>query len=107
MTIVVDGFNAPVTGGNFVDLVDRGFYDGMDVQRSDGFVVQTGKPSAKGQDGFIDPVTRKERTRHLERTTTIEQRVEIAQRRVPKDVVGVREDDDVAAARAGFSEPLT
>ena len=58
MTIVVDGFNAPVTGGNFVDLVDRGFYDGMDIQRSDGFVVQTGKPSAKGQDGFIDPVTR-------------------------------------------------
>jgi len=66
MTIVIDGFNAPVTGGNFIDLVDRGFYDGMDIQRSDGFVVQTGKPSAKGQDGFIDPVTRKERTIPLE-----------------------------------------
>ena len=38
----------------------------MDIQRSDGFVVQSGKPSAKGQDGFIDPTTRKERTIPLE-----------------------------------------
>ena len=66
MTIVVDGFNAPVTSGNFIDLVERGFYNGMDIQRSDGFVVQSGKPSAKGQDGFIDPTTRKERTIPLE-----------------------------------------
>lgn len=42
--IVVDGYNAPVTAGNFVDLVDKKFYDGMDVQRADGFVVQTGDP---------------------------------------------------------------
>lgn len=67
MSIVIDGFNAPVTGGNFIDLVERNFYDGMDIQRSDGFVVQTGKPgTGKGQDGFIDPVTRKERTIPLE-----------------------------------------
>ncbi|ACO68970.1 peptidyl-prolyl cis-trans isomerase chloroplast precursor [Micromonas commoda] len=66
MTIVLDGFNAPVTAGNFVDLVQRGFYDGMDIQRSDGFVVQSGKPSAKSQDGFIDPASRKERTIPLE-----------------------------------------
>ena len=65
MTIVLDGFNAPVTAGNFVDLVDRGFYDGMDVQRSDGFVVQSGKPGPK-QDGFVDPATRQERTIPLE-----------------------------------------
>jgi Cyclophilin type peptidyl-prolyl cis-trans isomerase/CLD len=44
MRIVVDGYNAPVTAGNFVDLVTRKFYDGMEVQRSDGFVVQTGDP---------------------------------------------------------------
>eukprot|EP00884_Botryococcus_braunii_P004285 jgi/Botrbrau1/13858/Bobra.0056s0091.3 len=42
--IVVDGYNAPVTGGDFVDLVQRKFYDGMEIQRADGFVVQTGKP---------------------------------------------------------------
>jgi len=26
---IVDGFSAPLTGGNFVDLVNRGFYNGM------------------------------------------------------------------------------
>ena len=26
--------------GNFVDLVDRGFYSKMAIQRSDGFVIQ-------------------------------------------------------------------
>lgn len=45
MTIVVDGYNAPLSAGDFVDLCRRGFYDGMEIQRADGFVVQTGKPS--------------------------------------------------------------
>jgi cyclophilin family peptidyl-prolyl cis-trans isomerase len=49
MTTVIDGFTAPITAGNFVDLVQRGFYDGMTVQRSDGFVVQTGDPTAEGK----------------------------------------------------------
>ena len=44
MKIVVDGYNAPVTAGAFVDLVEKKFYDGMEVQRSDGLVVQTGRP---------------------------------------------------------------
>jgi hypothetical protein len=39
-TIVVDGLNAPVTAGNFVDLVERKFYNGLKIDRSDGFVVQ-------------------------------------------------------------------
>jgi len=56
MTMVVDGYNAPVTAGNFVDLVKRKFYDGMEIQRSDGFVVQTGDPSGPSE-GFIDPGT--------------------------------------------------
>jgi peptidyl-prolyl cis-trans isomerase B (cyclophilin B) len=29
ITIEVDGNNAPITAGNFVDLVDRGFYNGL------------------------------------------------------------------------------
>lgn len=33
--IVLDGYNAPVTAGNFVDLVERHFYDGMEIQRGD------------------------------------------------------------------------
>jgi cyclophilin family peptidyl-prolyl cis-trans isomerase len=44
LVLTLDGYNAPVTAGNFVDLVRRGFYDGMKIQRSDGFVVQTGDP---------------------------------------------------------------
>lgn len=44
LRMVVDGYNAPLTAGNFVDLVDKKFYDGMDIQRADGFVVQTGDP---------------------------------------------------------------
>jgi hypothetical protein len=32
------------SAGDFADLVRRGFYDGMEIQRADGFVVQTGKP---------------------------------------------------------------
>jgi peptidylprolyl isomerase len=39
--VVVDGYTAPVNGGNFVDLVNKGLYNGMNIQRSDGFVVQT------------------------------------------------------------------
>jgi cyclophilin family peptidyl-prolyl cis-trans isomerase len=62
MTIVVDGYNAPVTSGNFVDLINQGFYDNMEIQRSDGFVVQSGKP--KKGDGF--QIDGKERTLPLE-----------------------------------------
>lgn len=43
--MMIDGYNAPITGGNFLDLVSSGFYNGMKIQRSDGFVVQTGEAS--------------------------------------------------------------
>lgn len=52
MTMIIDGYAAPVTGGNFIDLVKRGFYDNMEIQRSDGFVVQTGKPKGNAE-GFV------------------------------------------------------
>nr|VDD32255.1 unnamed protein product [Brassica oleracea] len=32
-TVVLNGYNAPVTAGNFVDLVERHFYDCMEIQR--------------------------------------------------------------------------
>mmetsp|Transcript_35660 Transcript_35660/g.114027 ORF Transcript_35660/g.114027 Transcript_35660/m.114027 type:complete len:441 (+) Transcript_35660:98-1420(+) len=47
--LVVDGYTAPLTSGNFLDLVNKKFYDGMPIQRSDGFVIQTGDPD--GEDG--------------------------------------------------------
>ena len=33
LTIVLDGYNAPVSAGQFVDLVQKGFYNGMEIQR--------------------------------------------------------------------------
>lgn len=52
MVMIIDGYTSPVTGGNFVDLVQKGFYDKMQIQRSDGFVVQTGDPDGEA-DGYV------------------------------------------------------
>lgn len=55
LTAVVDGYNAPVTAGNFVDLVQRGFYDDMPfIRAEDYYVLQTGDPEGP-EEGFIDP----------------------------------------------------
>ena len=66
LTAVVDGYNAPLTAGAFVDLVQKGFYDGLPFTRAEDFyVLQTGDP--KGPDtGYIDPKTKRERTVPLE-----------------------------------------
>jgi peptidylprolyl isomerase len=66
LTLVVDGYSAPVTAGNFVDLVDRGFYNGLEFTRAEeSYVLQVGDPP--GADvGFIDPNTRKYRAIPLE-----------------------------------------
>ena len=32
LKMIIDGYNAPVTGGNFIDLVDVGFYNGRKVR---------------------------------------------------------------------------
>jgi peptidylprolyl isomerase len=62
----VDGFNAPLTAGAFVDLVQRGFYDGLPFNRAEDFyVLQTGDPQGPG-DGYIDPTTKTERRVPLE-----------------------------------------
>ncbi|MEG4841531.1 peptidylprolyl isomerase [Microcoleus sp. B9-D4] len=66
ITVVLDGYSAPVTAGNFVDLVDRGFYDGLPFIRSEeSYVLQTGDPEGK-EEGFIDPTTGKYRNIPLE-----------------------------------------
>lgn len=57
LIFVVDGYNAPVTAGNFVDLVQRGFYDGLSFIRSEeSYVLQAGDPPGP-EAGFIDPGT--------------------------------------------------
>ncbi len=81
ITIEVDGTNAPITAGNFVDLVQRGVYDGLVfhrvVRQPEPFVVQGGDPQGKdpkfpaqrlGTGGFIDPNTGSERRIPLEIT---------------------------------------
>jgi peptidylprolyl isomerase len=66
LTIVVDGYNAPITAGNFVDLVQRKFYDGLEFTRAEDFyVVQIGDPPGEA-DGFIDPKTKQYRTIPME-----------------------------------------
>jgi cyclophilin family peptidyl-prolyl cis-trans isomerase len=54
LTMIIDGYAAPVTAGNFIDLVQKKFYDGMDIQRSDGFVIQTGDPVGEAT-GYVGP----------------------------------------------------
>lgn len=44
--IVLDGYNAPVTSGNFLDLVERHFYDGMEIQRGNKY---------NGRHAFLTP----------------------------------------------------
>jgi len=66
MQAVIDGYSAPVTGGNFIDLVNRGFYDGMEfIRAEDNYVLQTGDP-AGAEEGFIDPKTGQYRAVPLE-----------------------------------------
>lgn len=45
LRLVIDGYHAPLTSGNFVDLVNKGFYNGMSLQKVEQLVVQTGKPA--------------------------------------------------------------
>lgn len=65
LKMVIDGYTAPLTGGNFLDLISKGFYNGMEIQRSDGFVVQTGDPEGPA-DGYVPPGGKEPRTIPLE-----------------------------------------
>lgn len=77
--IELDGNEAPITAGNFVDLVERGVYDGLAfhrvVKQPQPFVAQGGDPQSKdpnfpvsrmGTGGFIDPDTGERRFIPLE-----------------------------------------
>jgi peptidyl-prolyl cis-trans isomerase B (cyclophilin B) len=70
VTIEVDGDNAPISAGNFVDLVQKGVYDGLTFHRvvkdPQPFVAQGGDPKGNGTGGYIDKKTGSERTIPLE-----------------------------------------
>ena len=53
---------APITAGNFMDLISRGFYNGLGFHRYEpGFVIQGGDPLGDGTGGFIDESGRERR----------------------------------------------
>ncbi len=68
--IEVNGEDAPITAGNFVDLVERGFYNGLTFHRvvkdPQPFVAQGGDPQGTGTGNFVDPETKKARYVPLE-----------------------------------------
>ncbi|TYQ26504.1 peptidylprolyl isomerase [Pseudanabaena sp. UWO311] len=68
--IELDGVNAPVTAGNFADLVKRGLYNGLTFHRvvkdPTPFVAQGGDPLGNGTGNFTDPVTSQPRYIPLE-----------------------------------------
>ncbi len=79
ITIQVNGAAAPITAGNFVDLVNRGVYNGTVFHRvirePQPFVVQGGDPQSTdpsvspqryGTGSFIDPATNRPRYIPLE-----------------------------------------
>jgi peptidyl-prolyl cis-trans isomerase B (cyclophilin B) len=79
VTITADGQNAPISAGNFVDLVERRFYDGITFHRvvttPTPFVAQAGDPNSKdpafpvsqlGGGGFTSPITNQTRNIPLE-----------------------------------------
>ncbi len=70
IALQINGTDAPITAGNFVDLVNRGVYDGLMfhrvVRQPQPFVVQGGDPQSNdpavpinqlGTGSFIDPAT--------------------------------------------------
>lgn len=66
LNLVLDGYNAPITAGQFADLVQRGFYDNMEFSRADdNYFLQAGDPPGDA-DGFIDPETHQLRTIPME-----------------------------------------
>jgi len=49
MKIILDGVNAPYSTGNFLDLVSKGFYDGLPVTFVDESTVLSGDPPGPAQ----------------------------------------------------------
>ena len=58
---------APITAANFIDLVNKGFYNGLTFHRFEpGFCIQGGDPKGNGSGGYVNPKTGAERTIKLE-----------------------------------------
>ena len=61
---------APKTSDNFLDLVNRGFYNGLTFHRYEpGFVIQGGDPKGNGSGNFNDPKLGHDRFIDLEKVS--------------------------------------
>ena len=66
MQAIIDGFNAPLTAGAFIDLSSKNFYNNLPINRAEEFfVLQTGDPLGD-EIGYIDPEKKVERHVPLE-----------------------------------------
>ena len=66
MKAIIDGFNAPLTAGAFIDLSSKKFYNNLPINRAEEFfVLQTGDPLGD-EIGYIDPEKNVERHVPLE-----------------------------------------
>ncbi len=66
MIAIIDGFNAPLTAGAFIDLSSKNFYKDLPINRAEEFfVLQTGDPIGEAI-GYLDPETNEERHVPLE-----------------------------------------
>ncbi len=66
MKAIVDGFNAPLTAGAFIDLSAKNFYKDLPINRAEEFfVLQTGDPIGEAI-GYVNPETNEERHVPLE-----------------------------------------
>jgi peptidyl-prolyl cis-trans isomerase B (cyclophilin B) len=63
----IDGDNAPISAGNFVELVEKGFYNGLTFHRVvKDFVAQGGDPQGNGTGGYVPKGKTQERRIPLE-----------------------------------------
>ena len=114
ISIEVNGTEAPTTAGNFVDLVERGVYDGVVFHRViPGFVAQGGDPKSKdpnyrgqlGTNGFTDPETGTERRIPLEIKLTGDDEPTYSKAKLPGSNVVLKHDRGVVAmARSGMPD---
>lgn len=56
----------PYTANNFLDLVSRGFYNGLSFHRVETWCIQGGDPNGNGTGDFVDPQTGQTRYLNLE-----------------------------------------
>ena len=47
--VIVDGYNAPITAGNFIDKVHNGQYDGIRIKRSETALIVDPSPDDRDQ----------------------------------------------------------